>query len=207
MQGKEASEQETTTKFSVGIDVSKDQLDIHVLPSNERRALANSRDGIRLLKRWLQRFDLNLVVVEATGKWHRQVWRSLSSAGIPIAMIDPFKARMFAKASGILAKTDRIDAAVLARFAAVMEPAIRPPPPQAMEELAELVAARDAAVAEQTGLKNQLSPANVLFLRRQLTKRIERLVKDIKTIESEIIARIKSDEGLAHRYQILTSIP
>ncbi len=207
MQGKEASEQETTTKFSVGIDVSKDRLDIHVLPSNERRALANSRDGIRLLKRWLQRFDLNLVVVEATGKWHRQVWRSLSTAGIPIAMIDPFKARMFAKASGILAKTDRIDAAVLARFAAVMEPAIRPPPPQAMEELAELVAARDAAVAEQTGLKNQLSAANVLFLRRQLTKRIERLVKDIKTIESEIIARIKSDEGLAHRYQILTSIP
>jgi transposase len=207
MQGKEASEQRAKVKSSVGIDVSKDKLDVHVLPSGERLALANSREAVRKLKRWLERFDLSLVVIEATGKWHRQLWRSLSAAAIPVAMIDPFKARMFAKANGIFAKTDRLDAAVLAAFAAVMTPAIRPPPPQALEELAELVAGRDAAVTEATSLKNQLSAANVAFFRQQLKRRIERLAKDIQTLEGEIMARIAADESFARRYQILTSIP
>ena len=207
MQGKEASEQETIVKSSVGIDVSKDRLDVHVLPSGERRAVANTGEGIRRLKRWLRRFDLGLVVIEATGKWHRQVWRSLSASAIPVAMIDPFKARMFAKAQGIFAKTDRLDAAVLASFAAVMTPAIRPPPPQALEELAELVAGRDAAVAEQTGLKNQLSAATVAVLRRQLVKRIASLARHIKALDGEIMARIEADDSLARRYRILTSIP
>jgi transposase len=207
MQGKEASEQETKAKSSVGIDVSKDRLDVHVLPSGDRRAFANTREGIRQLKRWLCSFDLALVAVEATGKWHRQVWRSLHASALPVAMVDPFRVRMFAKADGILAKTDRLDAAVLARFAAVMTPAIRPPPPEALEELAELVTGRDAAVAEQTVLKNQLSAARVSVLCRQLGKRIERLAKDIAALEREILARIKADEGLARRYQILTSIP
>ena len=207
MQGKEASEQEAKVKSSVGIDVSKDRLDVCVWPSGDRRTVANTREGIRQLKRWLQRFDLALVVIEATGKWHRQVWRSLYASAIPVAMVDPFRVRMFAKAQGIFAKTDRLDAAVLARFAAIMTPAIRPPPPEALEELAELVAGRDAAVAEQTGLKNQLSAARVSMLHRQLGRRIERLAKDIAAIEAEILARIRADPGLARRYQILTSIP
>lgn len=207
MQGKEASEQEAKAKSSVGIDVSKDRLDVCVWPSGDRLAIANTREGIRRLKRWLKAFDLNLVVVEATGKWHRQVWRSLWASGIPVAMIDPFRARMFAKATGILAKTDRLDAAMLARFAAIMTPAVRPPPAEAIEALAELVAARDAAVAEQTGLKNQLSAAGLPFLRRQLPGRIKRLAADIAALEREISRRIAADEALQRRYRILTSIP
>jgi transposase len=207
MQGKEASEQAAKVKSSVGIDVSKDWLDIHVLPAGDSFRMANTADGIRRLKRRLMRLDLGLVVCEATGKWHRLLWRSLSASAIPVAMIDPFKARMFAKAQGIFAKTDRLDAAVLARFAAVMTPAIRPPPPEALEELAELVAGRDAAVAERTGLKNQLSAANLAMFRRQLTRRIARLAKDIEALEREILARIAANEGLARRYAILTSIP
>jgi transposase len=207
MQGKEASEQAANAKSSVGIDVSKDRLDVCVWPTGERLSVANTTAGIRRLKRWLQGFDLALVVVEATGKWHRQLWRSLHASAIPVAMIDPFKARMFARATGVLAKTDRLDAAVLARFGAVMTPAIRPPPQRAIEELAELVAARDAAVAEQTALKNQLSAATVAVLRRQLTSRSKRLAADIAALEAEILARIAADEGLARRYAILTSIP
>ena len=207
MQGKEAPEQDTEAKCSVGIDVSKEKLDVYVLPTGERLTVANSREGIRRLKRWLTRFDLSLAVVEATGKWHRQVWRSLHASAVPVAMVDPFKVRMFAKATGTLAKTDRLDAAVLARFAAVMTPAIRPPPPQDLEELAELVAARDAAIAERTSLKNQLAAATVAMLQHQLGKRIDRLAKDVAAIEHEILARIMADERLARRYQILTSIP
>ncbi len=74
--------------------------------------MSNDRDGIRRLKRWLKTFDVDLVVIEATGKWHRQLWRSLFASAVPVAMINPFGARMFAMADGILAKTDRLDAVV-----------------------------------------------------------------------------------------------
>src|SRR6202046_4395279 len=77
MQGKEASEQETKAKSSVGIDVSKCWLDVHVAPGGEQRRFANDCTGIRQLKRWLLRHDIALVAIEATGKWHRQLHRSL----------------------------------------------------------------------------------------------------------------------------------
>jgi transposase len=207
MQGKDASEQETKVKSTAGIDVSKDWLDVHVLPCGQSLRVANTRDGIRKLKRWLLRFDLALVAVEATGKWHRIVQRSLFASGLPVAVADPFRVRMFAKAQGIFAKTDRLDARVLAQFAAVMTPTVRPPSPEALEELQELVGARESAVEVQTALKNQLSVAKDGFLLRQLKRRIARMEKDVAAIEGEIRKRIKADPTFARRYAILTSIP
>jgi transposase len=207
MQGKEASEQETKAKCNVGIDVSKDWLDVHVLPADVRLRLPNTCEGIRQLKRRLARFELALVVVEATGKWHRHVQRSLAASAIPVAVVDPFRVRMFAKAQGILAKTDRLDARVLALFAAMMTPAVRPPAPQALSELAELVTARFSAVEAQTALKNQRSAATVKFLQRQLDRRIARGDKDIAALDAASEKRIQADEGLARRFAILTSIP
>ena len=207
MQGKEASEQETKAKCNVGIDVSKDWLDVHVLPTEERLRVPNTPQGIRQLKRWLTGFDLALVVVEATGRWHRHVQRSLAASAIPVTVIDPFRVRMFAKAQGILAKTDRLDARVLASFAAMMTPSVRPPAPQALAELAELVTGRLSAVEAQTALKNQRAAATVSFLQRQLDRRIERGDQDIAALDAAIVKRIKADEGLARRYAILTSIP
>jgi transposase len=171
MQGKEASEQETKLQSNVGIDVSKQWLDIHVVPGDERLRVPNSCEGIRQLKRWLMRFDLALVVVEATGKWHRHVQRSLAASAIPVALVDPYRVRMFAKANGILAKTDRLDARVLALFAAVMAPSVRPPAPEALAELAELVTARMSAVDAQTALKNQRSSAMFDVLKHHLDRR------------------------------------
>lgn len=207
MQGKEASEQETKVKSNVGIDVSKCWLDAHVLPGGESLRVANSPEGIRKLKRWFLRFDLALVVVEATGKWHRPLRRSLDASTIPVAVVDPFRVRMFAKAQGIFAKTDRLDARVLALFAAILAPPIRPPAPEALEELKELIVARASAVEAQTALKNQLSAAESKFLKRQLTRRITRSAKDIAALEREILKRIKADQGLARRYVVLASIP
>lgn len=207
MQGKESSEQETAGKSSVGIDVSKSWLDIHVLPSAATLRVPNSTDGLRKLKRWLARFEVALIVVEATGKWHRQACRSLNAGGLQVAVVDPFRVRAFAKAQGILAKTDRLDARVLASFAVVMNPAIRPPAPEALENLAELVTARESAVAEQTVLKNQLAAATVSFLKRQLERRCARIAKDIEAIENEIERRIAADPGLARRYAVLISVP
>ena len=207
MQGKEASEQETSVKSNVGIDVSKHWLDIHVLPSNERLRVCNNCQGIRQLKRWITRFDLALVVVEATGKWHRDVQRSLAASAIRVAPVDPFRVRMFAKADGILAKTDRLDAKVLASFAAVMTPPVRPPAPQALAELAELMAARMSAVKIQTMLKNERSAATFKLVQRHLDRRIERGDTEIAALDAAMLERIQADEGLARRYAILTSIP
>lgn len=207
MQGKEASEQETKTKSNVGIDVSKDWLDVHVLPGDERRRLPNTGPGVRQLKRWLTRLELALVVVEATGKWHRQVQRSLAASAIPVAVVDPFRVRMFAKAQGIVAKTDRLDARVLALFASIMSPAISPPAPHALSELAELVTARTSAVKEQTALQNQRCAATITFLQHHLDRRIERGDADIAALDAAILRRIKADQSLARRYAILTSIP
>ena len=136
MQGKDASEQETTVKCNAGIDVSKNYLDVHVLPGGQSVRVVNTDCGIRKLKRWLARFDLALVVVEATGKWHRHLQRSLHASGFAAAVVDPYRVRMFAKAQGIFAKTDRLDARVLALFAAVMTPTARPPASEALQNLA-----------------------------------------------------------------------
>lgn len=206
MQGKESSERETKAKSNVGIDVSKCWLDVHVLPSGDVLRVPNTADGIRRLKRWMRRFDLALVAIEATGKWHRLLHRSLYASAIPVSVIDPYRVRAFAKAQGVLAKTDRLDARVLAQFAAVMAPTVRAPAPEAMQELAELVCARDSAVAEETALKNQLSAATGTFLKRQLERRIDRIAKDIAALAQQILGRIKADEVLARRYAILTSI-
>lgn len=206
MQGKEPSKQETS-KVTAGIDVSKGWLDVHVLPADEALRAPNTASGISKLKRWLVRHKVELVAVEATGRWHRLLCRSLHASQIPVAVTDPYRVRQFAKAQGIVAKTDRLDARVLARFAAVMAPPVRPPAPQVLEELQELVTARQSAVAEATALKNQRSAAESSFLKRQFTRRIVRLKADIKAIECQCLTRIASDEYLARRFAILTSIP
>jgi transposase len=207
MQGKDASEQEARIKSTAGIDVSKNYLDVHVLPCEQSLRVPNSGAGIRKLKRWLIQFDVALVVLEATGKWHRQTQRSLHASGFAVAVVDPFRIRMFAKAQGIFAKTDRLDARVLALFAALMAPVARPPADEALQNLAELVAARDSAVSEGTAIKNQLSAANGAFLKRQLKRRIARNADDVAAIEREITTCIEADGALARRYLILTSIP
>ncbi len=206
MQGKEASEQETR-KCTAGIDVSKNWLDAHVLPASQSLRVANTRDGIRQLKRWLLQRQPELVVVEATGKWHRELCRSLTASQIAVAVSDPYRVRMFAKAQGIFAKTDRLDAKVLAMFAAMMAPSCRALAPQALEAMQELVTARTSAVAEQIALKNQFSAATGTFLKRQLARRIVQLTAHIKALEHECLKQINADEALAGRYAILTSIP
>jgi transposase len=206
MQGKEASEQETP-KCSAGIDVGKSWLDVHVLPAGQSLRVPNTRQGIAQLKRWLMRFKPDLVTVEATGKWHRALCRSLHASGIAVSVAVPYRVRMFAKAQGILAKTDRLDARVLAQFAAVMAPSRYTPAPHLLEELQELVTARNSAVGEETSLKNQLAVAETAFLKRQLARRILRLKADLKALEAQCRKRIDTDQGLAKRYEILTSIP
>ncbi len=206
MQGKESSEQETSKSY-VGIDVCQDWLDIHVLPAGTAWRVENNNQGHRALKRRLAALEVDLVTIEATGKWHRQLHRSLHASGYRVAVVNPLRARLFAEAIGILAKTDRLDARMLAMFAMTLTPAARPPAPENINAIKELVQARESAVDEQTALKNQRVTAETPFLRCQLESRLARIAKDIKALEAEIAKSIEADDNLARRYIILLSIP
>jgi transposase len=206
MQGKDRSEQETKTKSTVGIDVCKSWLDIHILPSEESFRVPNTKAGSKEINRRLRRYDVQLIAIEATGKWHRDLHRNLVQHGYAVRVVNPLRARLFAEAMGLLAKTDRLDARMLAIFAASLTEA-RPPAPELIEALKELVQARRSAVDEQTSLTNQLKSAATVFLRRQLKLRLTQIAKHIKALETETLTRIKADPGLARRYDILVSIP
>lgn len=207
MQGKESSEQKTRDQSNAGIDVCKNWLDAHLVPQGNSLRVGNDAQGHRQLKRWMAKHDVKLIAIEATGKWHRQVHRSLHASGLRVAIVNPLRARLFAEAIGLLAKTDRLDARMLALLAESLMPQAKAPASEAVEVLQELVAGRDSAVAEKTALENQLDAANTLFLRRQLKARILRITRDIASLQSEIESQIGCDEALARRHAILLSIP
>lgn len=207
MQGQEATEVSSGQKFNIGIDVSKDWLDVHVLPSRQAFRVPNDAQGHRQLKRRIAGLEIACVALEPTGKWHRALCRSLIAAGLPVMVTDPARVRMFAKVTGLLAKTDRLDAAVLAAFAATMGAAARPLPSEGIDAIAELITARDGAVAELVRLKNQHHAACDSFLKRQLMKRIRAAEQVIEQLDAETQRRIKADPALAARQTILCSIP
>ena len=181
--------------------------DAHVLPEGCSLRVVNDARGHRRLIAWLSQYAVSLIAIEATGKWHRQVHRMLHARGFQVAVVNPRRARLFAEAIGLLAKTDRLDARMLALLAVDLSPPARAPAPEAIEALQELVAGRDSAVAEQTALENQLAAATTTFFTRQLKARIVRIAKDIASLQTEIERRIGCDEALARRYAILISIP
>src|SRR3972149_9245011 len=119
----------------VGIDVSKERLDIAVRPRGARDSVANDETGFVALVERLRTIQVALIVLEATGGLERHVVRALAAADLPVIVVNPRQVRDFAKATGQLAKTDRIDAEVLARFAEVVRPALRPLPDAATQEL------------------------------------------------------------------------
>jgi transposase len=205
MQGKKTIEPKSC-KSSAGIDVSKTWLDVHVLPAGERRRFGNDAAGIKSLKRWLKPFQPEAIALEATGKWHRPLARSLSADAMPLIVVDAYRVRCFAHAEGIAAKTDQLDAYVLALFAAFMPLEFRPLTPESIAALAELATARDSAVEEQTSLKNQRAAATSRFLKAQLKRRIAQLAKHIEGLAAAIAKRIAAEAGLARRQEILTSI-
>ena len=115
MQGKDVSEQETRGQSYVGIDVCKSWLDVHILPAEQAFRVPNTSPGHRTLKRRLERYDVGLIAIEATGKWHRPIHRSLNASGVRVRIVNPLRARLFAEAMGLLAKTDQLDAMTIAK--------------------------------------------------------------------------------------------
>ena len=207
MQGKITSERSASEPVYVGIDVCKDRLDVYLHPAGLSLPVANDRDGLKRLKRELARHPAALVVMEATAKYHRLAHRQLSQAGFAVAVVNPLRARLFAEATGTLAKTDRIDARMLAIMGQALDPQARPPAPAEIEALQELVRARSAAIQDLTALRNRRTAAHMPFLKTELRRQIGSLERSIARIAAEIERRIDAEPTLARRYLVLQSIP
>ena len=189
----------------VGIDVSKQYLDIFDDGLGVPERIANATQAItQIAARW--RCDV-LVVFEATGVYDLELREALSQAGIRFARINPARARDFARASGQLAKTDPIDARMLAAFARAMQPATEQAANPARNALARLAKRRDQLVLMRAQEKNRRSEADDRAMAERISRLIEVLDSEIAEIEADIRGLIKADQEIADDAQLMCSLP
>lgn len=205
MQGKITSVRASEAVY-VGIDVCKEWLDVYMHPAGQTFRFANSKEAIRQLRQELDGTKVALVIMEATGKLHRLAQRMLSQAGYAVAAVNPSRPRKFAGAKGQLAKTDRIDARLLALFGEALSPAATPVPAKTVAELQELVLARQAVKADETALKNRYGAAESAVLKRLLKRQLAACERAVAELEAAIAVLIEGDDALKSRYDILLSI-
>jgi transposase len=190
----------------VGIDVSKAKLDISVRPSGVRNSFANDQAGIRSLMEWLNPIKPTLIVLEATGKLERELARALANEAFPFHVANPRQVRDFARARGQLAKTDSIDAELLARFAEVMRPKIRDLPDQASWELKDLIARRRQLIAMIVVENNRLDRASKAIA-RGIAKHLRFLKKQLQGTDHDLDSMIEQNSIWQANQQILQSTP
>jgi transposase len=189
---------------TIGIDISKATLDAHAYPAGIDRQFTNSAKGRKALIAWLAQWPVERIAYEATATYHRAM--EIALADWPCVKLNPERARRFAQATGTLAKTDRIDAMLLARMAATLQPPVRPARSPEQLQLAELINARDGLVRDRTALKNREKNLTRPILKRQCRQRLDQIERHIEALDAEIAAIIAADPALARRHQILTSI-
>lgn len=206
MQGKLTSTDSAPAVYA-GIDVSKDWLDVYVHPVGSHWRLSNDLAGLRRLRRHLEGLVVERLVLEATGKYHRVAHRTLSGWGFAVAVVNPLRARLFAEACGVLDKTDRVDARLLALMGERLDPAPTAPAALELEQLQELVNAHTAANAEAVAVSNRLKTAQTGWLRSELRRQLKTLERHIDRLAARIEHTIMADPGLAARARILCSIP
>ena len=191
---------------NIGIDISKDHLDVHRLPGDERRRFDNSKAGHKALIRWIGDTPAR-VVYEPTGYYHRALERALAAAGMPIAKVNPRQARRFAEATGNLAKTDALDAAMLTRMGAVLSLEARPVPSGIINDLRDLRTARNALIKDQVAALTRAKAITRPLLKRHNAARLKQIEAQREAVDAEINALIQGDPDLAQRFAILCSIP
>jgi transposase len=207
MQGKVTSEHCALSDVAVGIDVCKEWLDIHILPANSVLRVPNTKKGHKQLFATLKPLLVRIVVIEATAKYHRGIHHFLHDGGVKVAVVNPLRARLFAEALGALAKTDSVDARMLAVLGQMTKPDVTPPLPETIENLREIARNRDEAMLAKVALENQLSTATVAGVKAQITRQMKSAKSAAGALEGMAIDLIKRDPALVRRFDILVSIP
>jgi transposase len=196
-----------STPSTVGVDISKDHLDVAHHPSGAAKQFSNDAKGFRSLIAWLGPYAPERIIFEATGAYHRAFERSLGAEGLPLVKVNPMQARRFAEAIGKRAKTDQVDAAMLARFGDLLAPPIRPIVSETLNQMKELHAARTALVKDRTAALNRQKNLSITLLERQANERLRQIESQIAAIDAELTRLAGSDPDLKARLERLESIP
>jgi transposase len=197
----------TPAQITIGIDISKDCLDVHLHPRATVKQFANDCKGIAKLIAWISPLQPSRIVFEATGAYHRALEMALGKAALPGVKLNPLQARRFAEASGKRAKTDRVDAAMLARFGDVMQPDVRPARDPTIDTLGELLAARRALVKDRTAALNRGKTLTLALLKRQSQQHLKQIQAQIEAIDRARATILAANARLKARSDILVSIP
>jgi len=194
------------TPIFVGIDVSKARLDVAMRPTGERESVANDKAGIKALIKRLANIPSTLIVLEATGGFERPVMHALVSADLPVVVVNPRQVRDFAKATGQLAKTDSIDADVLAHFAQAVRPALRPLPDTVTLELRALTARRRQLTEMIVAERNRLAMASKTVSKR-IHAHIRWLQSELEQVDKDLDRSIRHSPIWKHNEDLLLSVP
>ena len=194
----------------VGIDVAKAELVVSVLPTMERFTVANDERGVRTLVERLHVIGPQLIVLEATGGYELLSVAALAAALLPVVVVNPRQVRDFAKATGQLAKTDRIDADILARFADVVRPAVRVIADAEAQELDALLARRRQVLEMLQAERNRLGQVfgkGKRLVRKSLKAHIAFLERELRMTDTDIGEMVKNSPAWRERDELLQSVP
>jgi transposase len=190
----------------VGIDVSKDRLDVHVRPSGEAFTVARDGEGLAALVARLAPLAPHLVAVEATGGFETTVAAAIAGAALPLAVVNPAQVRHYAQALGRRAKTDAIDAEVIARFAEATRPEPRPLPDEATQALAELVTRRRQIIAMMVA-ERQRATRLPKRLKRSCERVVRVLEKELAALDQDIDTTVRGSPAWRAKEDLLASVP
>jgi transposase len=196
----------TNTPVFIGIDVSKAHLDIASRPYGERWQVDNTIEGFTELVEKLRPLQPTLIVMEATGGYEMAAVAALAAAQLPVAIINPRQARDFAKSLGRLAKTDRIDAAVLARFAEAIRPEPRALPDEQARELQAILVRRRQIIEMLVAEKNRVYLTH-FQLKQRLIEHIAWLEEELAQLDKDIQEQIKTSSLWREKDNLLRSVP
>jgi len=191
----------------VGIDVAKDRLDVHVRPSQESFAVARDGEALAALVAQLRALAPALVVMEATGGYETVVASAVAAAGLPLAVVNPRQIRDFARATGKLAKTDRLDAAAIAHFAEAIRPPARPVAEPEAQALGELVARRRQVVEMMGAERNRRRQATQRRVLHAIDRHLAVLQAELSELEGDIDGAIRSSPVWHRDAELMTSVP
>ena len=195
----------STSGSFIGIDIAKTQLDLAVHGAGAPWQVAYDSAGLKQVVTQLRTLAPTLIVVEATGGLEIRLVSALVATSLPVAVVNPRQVRAFAHAAGILAKTDRLDAQVLAQFAAAMQPTPRPQPDAATQQLSAVLARRQQVVDMLTAEKNRLSQQLESALRKRLRAHITWLAKELERTEQELTQLIQQSPAWRAQDDLLQS--
>jgi transposase len=191
----------------VGIDVAKDQLDVALLPSGKKLPVPRNRQGYHQLLAQLPAAGTCLIILEATGGYEREVVAELLSQGHHVAVVNPRQVRDYARALGILAKTDEIDARVLARFGEQVKPRCILASAPELAELQQLVDRRRQLLDLRTAETNRLEQITSKMARKSIQQVLKTLDKQLEHIEGEIARLVASNDDWRRKAELLISVP